>query len=774
MTEQPDSISLFCASVEKELEFSHLTKSSIDKIVKHRDNIIFFTEYAKMVVYAVIGKKAADKIWTEPSTTRVGNVHTLFELYWISSTINPELSWDLKTNSREHSKRQTTVTEEDEELKPLKDRLNSIEKFLRENVIGQDESIDIILDVLYRTATGLIDKNRPRAVILLTGPSGTGKCFAKDTPILMYDGTTKLIQDIKENDYVMGHDSTPRLVYGLDHGVNKLYKIIPVKGEPFIVTGNHKLVLERIEDGARREHIITVEDYLKLPDSNWRKELKLKRTGVEFKESSVSIDPYFLGAWLGDGTSHSPMITTKDNEIVSACYSIAEEFGCTVCRHNPASRCEFYSIISERGKPNKLLDEMRNICLIDNKHVPRNYLINSREIRLNVLAGLIDTDGYVNFNCAEITQKREQLADDIVFLARSLGLAAYKRIVNKSSQNGTVGEYFKVSISGDLSVIPTRIPKKKASIRKQIKSVLRTGFSVEEVGVGEYFGFETDGDHKFLLGDFTITHNTLLAKTLCAALYKNNPTPEDIDSPPNFLRIDCTLFQQRHEISNLIGSPAGYVGSDQGSPLPDFLKANPDGNIILIDEAEKAHASLHKIFMGLFDYGKIKDNKQNETTAYNSIFIMTSNAGSKEALTDINKANAPFGFMSPEANIEKISKSSYKKAIESLFSPEMRGRIDEIVVFNHLSDESYKRILEIELAKIYKNMNANGYKIKVTNSAKRSILSNGISDELGARDLSHYVRSNITKPLSRLIIKSGAKSFVCKVKDKELIVEVDE
>jgi ATP-dependent Clp protease ATP-binding subunit ClpA len=442
MAEQlPDTtVNLFCASIEKELSFTKLQKSNLVKITKHRDNIVFFVDYAKLVIYSTLGKKQADYILSDGNSS-IGSTHVLFELYWISTAINPELAWSLKTNKKEAPKRQTTVKEEESVLAPLKDRLPNIEKFLRANVIGQDESIDTVLDILYRTATGLLDKNRPRAVILLTGPSGSGK--------------------------------------------------------------------------------------------------------------------------------------------------------------------------------------------------------------------------------------------------------------------------------------------------------------------------------------------TLLAKTLCAALYNNDPKPEDIDSPPNFLRIDCTLYQQRHEISNLIGSPLGYVGSDLGSPLPEFFKNNPDGGVVLIDEAEKAHSSLHKIFMGLFDYGRIKDNKQNDIDAKNSIFIMTSNAGSKEAATDVGKATTPLGFAVPEVDITKISKASYRKAIENLFAPEMRGRIDEILVFNNLDEESYKKILDIELGKIHKNMNVNGYRLRVTNSAKKAILSRGVSRELGARELNHYVRNNLTKPLSKLIIKSGASNFVCRGIDDELVVEVD-
>jgi ATP-dependent Clp protease ATP-binding subunit ClpA len=147
---------------------------------------------------------------------------------------------------------------------------------------------------------------------------------------------------------------------------------------------------------------------------------------------------------------------------------------------------------------------------------------------------------------------------------------------------------------------------------------------------------------------------THLAKCLSAALFKDSPRPEDIVNPPSFFRIDCTLYQQRHEISNLIGSPQGYIGSDLGSPLPDFLKANPDGCVILIDEAEKAHPALHKIFMGLFDYGKIKDNKQCEIEAKNAIFIMTSNAGSSEAAGELGKMSQPYGFVAVTGDAGKV------------------------------------------------------------------------------------------------------------------------
>jgi ATP-dependent Clp protease ATP-binding subunit ClpA len=120
------------------------------------------------------------------------------------------------------------------------------------------------------------------------------------------------------------------------------------------------------------------------------------------------------------------------------------------------------------------------------------------------------------------------------------------------------------------------------------------------------------------------------------------------------------------------------------------------------------------------------------------------------------------------------TQARYRQALDKLFPPELRGRIDDMVVFNHLDEKSYRKILEIELRKIQKGIAANGVRLRITPSAKKAILSKGISKELGARDLSHYVRDVVSKPLSKLIIKTDCKVFVCRGIDNEVLVESDE
>jgi hypothetical protein len=152
--------------------------------------------------------------------------------------------------------------------------------------------------------------------------------------------------------------------------------------------------------------------------------------------------------------------------------------------------------------------------LINNKHIPDSYKYNSRENRLQLLAGLIDSDGYMGSNVYEITQKRKNLSDDIMYLCRSLGYACYqKECIKSCTYKGkrVEGTYYKLSISGDLSEVPVKINRKKATKRKQIKDVLVTGFKVQYSKKDNYYGITIDGNQRFLLGDFTVTHNSCAA-----------------------------------------------------------------------------------------------------------------------------------------------------------------------------------------------------------------------------------------------------------------------
>jgi len=339
--------------------------------------------------------------------------------------------------------------------------------------------------------------------------SPTG-CHAKGTKILMADGKIKSVETLKIGEKVMGPDSRPRTILDLHSGRSGMYRINPIKGESFVVNGDH--ILSLMNTTTKAIVNISVNEWFS-KSKNFKHLHKLWRIGVEFDHSSVDIDPYVMGVLLGDGCiTQSVAISNPDEEIEKYITDYAKRIGCKITnRTYESSNCRQYAIVTDRGEINPILDVLRSYgvmgCNASTKHIPEVYQINSREVRLQILAGLLDTDGHFHCGNYEYVTKSENLIKGLAFIARSLGFACYYKLVKKSWQNGE-DWYWKASISGELDEIPCKVKRKKASPRKQIKSVRVTGFSVEPMGHGNYYGFECDGDHLYLLEDFTVTHNS--------------------------------------------------------------------------------------------------------------------------------------------------------------------------------------------------------------------------------------------------------------------------
>lgn len=340
------------------------------------------------------------------------------------------------------------------------------------------------------------------------------KCFAKGTKIRMYDGSIKNIEEIGNGELVMGDDSKPRTTYGVTNGIERMYRIIPISGEPFECNESHILSLRK---PSEKDPInISVRDYISLP--NWeKKNLMLWRVGVEYPEKEHKINPYFLGAWLGDGNSASAAFSSNDTEMVQYMQEVANENNLFLRQKN---KYDYHLSSGKPGLNNAILSNLKSLNLIKNKHIPNEYLIDSRKNRLELLAGLIDTDGYHYIKNGisaryEITQKRKELSYQIQDLARSCGFKAtiYKKVAKMVRVDGSIYscDVYKVSIYGNIHEIPCKIERKKATkieYNGRKRNPLRSGFKVEPIGEGEYYGFAVGDNHLFLLADYTVAHNT--------------------------------------------------------------------------------------------------------------------------------------------------------------------------------------------------------------------------------------------------------------------------
>jgi len=366
----------------------------------------------------------------------------------------------------------------------------------------------------------IIDALEKKRFVILQAPCG---CHAKGTPILLYDGSLKAVEEIVVGDVLVGPDSTPRKVLALHRGRDVMAKITPLKGEPFVVNQGHILSLQRYGmktdrkrradwGGDNRVTNISVKDYLQ-ESNNFKYVNKLYRVPVtHWTPAALPIPPYLLGVWLGDGTSNKPEITNADDEVLSAWSDFGESWGLSPKRVLNTANCPQIYLSKEDAPVNKLVQTLKSLQVWKNKHIPGAYLTASTEQRLELLAGLIDTDGHCSSNTFDFISSKPALADGVVFLARSLGLAAYLKICQKHYVKDGVRSvpktYYRVSISGNRDIVPCRVLRKTATERLQQKSVLRTSFTIELLPEDDYFGFEVDGDHLYLMGDFTVTHNS--------------------------------------------------------------------------------------------------------------------------------------------------------------------------------------------------------------------------------------------------------------------------
>ncbi|KKT61905.1 ATP-dependent chaperone ClpB [Candidatus Giovannonibacteria bacterium RIFCSPLOWO2_02_44_8] len=239
------------------------------------------------------------------------------------------------------------------------------------------------------------------------------------------------------------------------------------------------------------------------------------------------------------------------------------------------------------------------------------------------------------------------------------------------------------------------------------------------------------------------------------------------------IRVDMSEFMERHAISKFIGSPPGYVGYEEGGQLTELIRHRPYA-VILFDEIEKAHPEVFNIMLQILDNGRLTDAKGRHVNFKNSVIVMTSNVGS-EFVHEMEK----LGFSAEDASgkdaREDELKDKIRKSLERRFRPEFLNRLDEIIIFNTLSKENLKSIVEIQLERMKSRLAAKSIEIELTPHAKDFIASEGYDPHYGARPLKRFLESKILNPLAEKLVKGAIKTgdkVTVDLKDKELVVGV--
>jgi ATP-dependent Clp protease ATP-binding subunit ClpC len=254
---------------------------------------------------------------------------------------------------------------------------------------------------------------------------------------------------------------------------------------------------------------------------------------------------------------------------------------------------------------------------------------------------------------------------------------------------------------------------------------------------------------------------TYLAKTLAEFLFGD---------PEKIIRIDMSEYMDRHNVSKLIGSPPGFVGYDEGGQLTEKVKNNPF-SVILFDEIEKAHKDVFNLLLQILDEGHLTDSFGRKVNFTNCLIIMTSNIGAKK----VSEFGGGVGFSTSSSEVQKyeVRKTMIQKALKQQFNPEFLNRIDDVVLFNSLNDETLKKIINIEIGKLNNRLKDKNYKVTFDKSVTLRVFELNSQEEYGARPIKRIIQNLCEDFLSEEILKGNIvenEQITLKSKDQKLII----
>jgi ATP-dependent Clp protease ATP-binding subunit ClpA len=235
------------------------------------------------------------------------------------------------------------------------------------------------------------------------------------------------------------------------------------------------------------------------------------------------------------------------------------------------------------------------------------------------------------------------------------------------------------------------------------------------------------------------------------------------------IRVDMSEYMERHSISKLIGSPPGYVGYDESGQLTESVRHRPYA-VILFDEIEKAHPEIFNVLLQVIDEGRLTDGKGRVVNFKNTIIILTSNIGSQfvEKMESI-------GFSNNSAqNDYSNMKEKVMEALKDNFRPEFLNRLDEVIVFDVLSEEALKEIVNLRIKVVADRLTAKGINFEIKNEALTYLAKEGYDPHYGARPLNRLIQNKILNPVASYIIGNGVKkgdTVSVSVKNGELLIE---
>lgn len=373
---------------------------------------------------------------------------------------------------------------------------------------------------------------------------GSARCFARDTLIRMADGTLKPVQDICVGDKVMAHTGEGYNVVTSTHsGMDNMYRVKQARGIDYVVNSRHilsltqvqakqkKVAIEGYKSAEKRKivslpydrttiHDFPVEEFMAQSKNFQRLYGGHKNTMITLPEKKVLIPPYYLGVWLGDGVAtYWNAIANVDEEVLSYVYEFAKELDTEA--YYAGSNTHRIRIV-EKGTHNKALggksramrDAFRHYDLLGNKHIPEDYIYNSYECRLQLLAGLLDTDGYISKRGTYVlTQKNRGILEGVLEICRLSGFytnGITSKIAKMKRKDGSVYEckVYNIEINHNDFKDLHQYMRLKTFEKHCDRDYFSTSIQIEPCGYGEYFGFTLADSPYFLLEDGTLAHNS--------------------------------------------------------------------------------------------------------------------------------------------------------------------------------------------------------------------------------------------------------------------------